>query len=169
MARRVKEVMITQEGRDKGKLFLLTEMSAADAEDWAARGLLALAHSGQDLGDLSNLGMQGIAILGIQALAKLKYDELKPLMDDMWKCVQIIPDPSGNRAMARALVDNDIEEIATRIQLRAEVINLHTGFSNPAGPSTTSPTNSRTDQAGSQITRISRPRSGSAYRTAKPR
>ena len=57
----------------------------------------------------------------------------EPLMDEMFRCIQIQPDPRKPEVV-RPLIDNgtegdDIEEVATRLRLRSEVINLHTGFS----------------------------------------
>lgn len=125
-----KLVTITKEGRDRGKVFLLTEMSAQAAEEWGYRAILALANEGVDVGDVQGMGMEGVAVLGWKALAKLKWSDLKPLLDDMWRCVQCQPSPG---VPARPLVDNDIFEPLTRVYLRAEVFVLHTDFSLPAG------------------------------------
>ena len=121
-------VTITAEGRDKGKRFKITEMSASRAEDWGIRAMLALAHSGVDIGDLDGTGMAGLAVLGVQALGKLDFYEAKPLLDEMFECVQFMPnEKDGN--VVRQLIDDDIEEVATRLKLRAEVFQLHMGFS----------------------------------------
>jgi len=121
-------VTIEAEGRDKGKCFLLTEMSAADAERWALRAFFALMNTGVQIpADIAESGMAGIASMGIQALGKLPYEAAEPLLEDMFACVQIIPDPS-KKNVARFLLDEDIEEVATRLQLRKEVFDLHTGF-----------------------------------------
>lgn len=127
MARKEIDITITDEGRDKGKVYHLTEMPASQAEEWAAKALLALAHSDVDIGETTD-GMAGIARLGLKALAKMKFEDLKPLMDEMFTCVMAIPDPNVPTRM-RKLVENDIEEVATRLRLRAELFTLHTGFS----------------------------------------
>src|ERR1700676_584117 len=60
--RKTKTVTITADGRDHGKTFLLTEMSARQAEAWADRAFLALAHSSLDLPPcFENSGIAGIA------------------------------------------------------------------------------------------------------------
>jgi len=127
MARRELDVTITDEGRDNGKVYHLTEMPASQAEEWAAKALLALAHSEVDIGEASGAGIAGIASLGLKALAKMPFADLKPLMDEMFTCVRAIPNPN-NPLQTRPLVENDIEEVATRIRLRAELFTLHTGF-----------------------------------------
>lgn len=128
MARKVATVTITSEGRDKGKVFQLTEMSATQGEKWAARALLALAHAKVDIPtNIEDAGMAGMAIVGLQALAGAAYSEVEPLMDEMMGCIAYIPEPG--KPFVRALEEDDIEEVSTRLQLKAEVFALHTGFS----------------------------------------
>lgn len=128
MARRVKEVSITDEGRDKGKTFIITEMPASQAEKWAARALLVVSRSGVELPEgVEGSGFAGVAVMGLRALFKVDFEELEPLMDEMMECVTWKP-PRPD-IPARALIEADIEEVATRLQLRKEVLELHTGFS----------------------------------------
>lgn len=129
MARRTAQVRITDDNRDGGKLFLLTEMSADQAEEWGMRALLALTAAGAEIpDDFEGAGMAGVAAMGVQALQGLKYEDVKPLWAEMMECVQIIPDPSRAQ-FARALVSDDIEEISTRLRLRKEIVELHVNFS----------------------------------------
>lgn len=124
--RRQKTVIVEAEGRDKGKTFLLTEMSAAAAEDWAARAFLMLAHSAIDFPvGIQHTGMAGIAEIA-HLLGGVQFPELKPLMDELLGCVQRVEDP--NRPFPRAVDSEDIEEVATRQFLRREVIDLHVNF-----------------------------------------
>jgi hypothetical protein len=119
---------VTDENRDKGKIFVLTEMSASQAESWAIRAGLALAKSGVELpAGFETMGMAGMAEIGIKALAGLHYELAEPLLAEMFACVQTQPDPQ-NPQVKRALVETDIEEVSTRLKLRAEVWKLHTGF-----------------------------------------
>ncbi|MDH2051161.1 hypothetical protein [Achromobacter marplatensis] len=126
MARKQATVSISAEGRDKGKVFVLTELPAYEAEDWAGRALFALMNAGVEIPDnIAEAGLAGVAALGIKALTKLPYDSAKPLLDSMMKCVQIQPSPS----VVRPLVDDDIEEVATLLTLRKEILGLHMDFS----------------------------------------
>jgi hypothetical protein len=128
--RKTQSVTITDEGRDKGKSFFLTELSPEATEWWALRAFLALAKSGVEVPDnLKSLGAQGLAVLGIQALAKMDPYLAKPLLDEMWTCVKRQPDPQKNPTFSRDLVPDDIEEVTTLLQLRAEIWSLHLGFS----------------------------------------
>jgi len=128
MARKEKTVTITAAGRDAGKVFHITEMSAVAAEAWGTRALLALARSGVDLPDnIAEMGLAGIAVVGVKALGGLNYEDAKPLLAEMLACVQAVPDPSRGM-VRRALIDDDTEEVATLLQLRQEVVNLHVDF-----------------------------------------
>lgn len=128
MARKTAMYPIQDEGRDKGKLFLITEMSAARAESWAMRVLLALMSGNAEMPDnFEELGMAGLAELGMKSLSGLKWEVAEPLLAEMLECVQVIPDPSKTHVQ-RSLIESDIEEVATRMKLRMEVFKLHTDF-----------------------------------------
>ena len=112
-------------GRDKGKTFVLTEMPASKAEKWAMRAFLAISKSGVEVPDgLENTGFSGIAKLGLTFISKLPYEVAEPLMDEMMECVTIEP----SAGITRELIEDDIEEVATRIKIRMEVFKLHAGF-----------------------------------------
>lgn len=132
--RKTADITITDEGRDKGKVFRLREMSAMQAEKWAARALLALAKSGVDIPDeISEMGMAGMVALGIKSLVGVSFRDAEPLLDEMLGCIKIVPDPARPQ-IERPLIDGDIEEVRTLVTLRKEVFTLHTGFSLPAAP-----------------------------------
>lgn len=132
MARKTAQFTVTDDGRDQGKVFLLTEMSTTRAEAWALQVLLALLSANVELPEgFEKLGMAALAQIGFKALGQLKWAVLEPLLAEMFECVQIIPDPKKTNVV-RALFDGDIEEIMTRVNLRLEVWNLHTGFSQAA-------------------------------------
>lgn len=129
MARRQTRVTITEEGRDKGKCFVIDEMPASRAEKWATQALLAVSRAGINLPDEAmGAGMAGVAVMGLTAIGNLAWHDLEPLMEEMWTCIRIAPDEKRPEVI-RALVEDDIEEVSTRLRLRAEVLELHTGFS----------------------------------------
>jgi hypothetical protein len=135
MARKIVNFSITSEGRDKGKLFLLTEMSASKGEAWATRVLLALMASNVNLPEnFTDLGMAALAELGIRALSGLKWVVAAPLLAEMFDCIEIIPDPKKTH-IHRGLIEEDVEEIQTRVLLRMEVWKLHMGFLRAVMPS----------------------------------
>lgn len=130
--RRTQTYKVTDEGRDKGKLFLITELPSSRGEDWAMRVLLALMNASVDVPDnVFELGMAGLAEVGLKKLSALPFDIAKPLLEELMSCVQIIPDPSKTHVV-RDLIESDIEEIKTRLKLKWEVLNLHVDFSQAA-------------------------------------
>lgn len=139
MARKTLQYTVTDEGRDKGKVFLLTEMASSAGERWATRCFLALAEHGIEIPDgLIESGMAGIAQYGFSLVGKLPFDTAMILMDEMFQCIAIMPNPA-NPNIVRGLVEDDIEEIATRIKLRVAVFKLHVPFQQAAAPSTSDP------------------------------
>lgn len=140
MARKVQTVTISAEGRDKGKVFLITEMPASRAEQWALRALLAIGRGGVQLPEgIEKMGFAGIVSYGINLITQLPYDEAEYLLAEMFTCVQIMPDPARPQ-IVRAVQDDDIEEVATRITLRKEIFGLHSDFLKAVGKSTTAST-----------------------------
>lgn len=129
--RKTAEVVVSEEGRDKGKIFVLTEMPASQAEKWAGRALLVAAQSGADIGNV-RAGMAGVAVLGISSILGAKFSDVEPLLDEMFRCVRI----KTTSGIVRDLIEDDIEEVETRVRLRQEVLTLHLGFSVAAALST---------------------------------
>ncbi|MGN6774997.1 hypothetical protein [Rhizobium sp.] len=142
MARKTKDVTITFPGRDYGKVFHLREMPPMQAEKWATRALAVVAKSGIDIGgidDIMKMGMAGIAMLGIASLVNCPFEDIEPLLDEMMWCICIKPDSKRPNYIREDLVEEDIEEIATRLYLRSEVFQLITGFSVTGGQSSETP------------------------------
>ena len=134
--RREIDVTIEAEGRDKGKIFHIREMSAEAAEEWATRILLALTRSGIDVpAEMLKGGMAEVAAVKkfvtdtiFNGVGSLDYEEIKPLLQQMMDCVEI-----REKAAIRSLTPDDIEDVATRLLLRSEVFKLHTDFSQIVG------------------------------------
>lgn len=125
-----KEVLYTVslEGRDKGKVFKLTEMPAAQAEKWGIRALMAMTRGGVEVPDaVMSEGIAGLARFGVGALLKADFRDVEPLLDEMMCCIQIVPDPAQQNVV-RSLVDSDIEEVPTIFVLRRALFALQTGF-----------------------------------------
>ncbi len=114
-------------GRDVGKTFRITEMPASQGEWWAVRFFFALGRTGFAIPpEVAALGLAGIAQLGltiVHMFGKIDPFDAKPLIDEMMACVQIVEDK-----MVRARVEEDIQEIPTRLKLVREVFEHHTGF-----------------------------------------
>jgi len=133
MARKTTLITIEDEGRDFGKAFLITEMSASKAEAWATRVLLALVASNVNLPPrYEELGTAGLAEMGLRAIGGLSWETAQPLLAEMLTCIQAIPTPARPE-IRRPLIEEDIEEVSTRLKLRVEVWKLHFDFFSQGG------------------------------------
>lgn len=141
MARKQEIVVIEDEGRDKGKTFVITEMSSDRGERWAIRALLALTNAGVTVDDHSmSAGMAGIAAVGLEALGRLSFEAAEPLLEEMFSCIKIKPSAKAPEREIMQGDDGDIEEIKTRLTLRMAVLKLHVNFSEAVeAPTTASP------------------------------
>lgn len=131
MSRNTKLITIEAEGRDKGKMFEITEMPARAAERWANRVLFALMNGGVEVPEnLQSMGLSALIAVGISALGKIPFEKAEPLFEEMLQCLDYIPDPAkhGIKRPYRNFVDSDIEEFTTYYFLRWEIIKLHTDF-----------------------------------------
>lgn len=128
MSRKSKTVIIERDGRDKGKQFELTEMSALATEKWAARFMFAVGKGVQIDDDIAQRGIAGVAELGLNVLSSINPADAMVLLDEMLACAQIVPDPKHPH-VSHPIGDDDIDEIMTLATLRAEIFELHTGFS----------------------------------------
>ena len=75
--------------------------------------------------------MEGIAIIGINTFLRgnILPGTLIPLLDELLDCVKIVRDQSKPHIAGDIISDDDIEEVATRMWLRGEVLTLHLNFS----------------------------------------
>lgn len=126
MARREITVTISAEGRDKGKVFTITEMAARPAHAWATEVIFAVMNAGVDVDGIQDGGVAALAAVGLKALGQVPYAVAQPLLDRLLDCVQFVPAPS-KPDVRRSLYDDDIEEAATFFRLQKEVVMLHIG------------------------------------------
>lgn len=133
--RKIKDVVITEDGRDKGKVYRLTEKDAMTAWKWGIRAMLALTKTGVEVPDeVMKMGVVGILAVGLYRLQFIAWGDMEPLIDEMMTCVKIMPTPSRPDVI-RELFPDDIEEVSTLTTLGKEVFELHTGFFPNANPS----------------------------------
>lgn len=139
--RKHKIVTIDNEGRDKGKSFLVIEKPSYEAELWGIRAMLALGRAGVEVPDeVMQAGAMGLLAIGMQAFQKMAFEDAQPLLAEMMPCISYVPDvtradPMTGKPYTRPLQhptdanDGDIEEVSTILKLRGEVLELHLGFS----------------------------------------
>jgi len=126
--RKTQTIKIENEGRDKGKVFVIEEMPARQVERWERRALACMAQTGVEVpDDVRNAGFGAIIAMGLKALLGLHGPEVEALHDELMACVKVQPDPT--REFTRAVIDEEIEEVKTILTLKDEVIKLHAGFS----------------------------------------
>lgn len=136
MARKTLVYTVTDDNRDKGKVFVITEMAPRVGHAWATRALFGIMNGGIDMpADWLDTGMAGLANAGFKALGNLRPEIGVPLMGELLTCVQVRPN-ADDPARLRADWENDVEEASTIFKLQFEVFKLHTGFSMPAAKST---------------------------------
>jgi hypothetical protein len=126
MARRTLSVTISDDNRDAGKTFVITEVSAVQAEEWGLRALMALGTAGIVVPkELADAGLVGAAIVGYQAFMGAKWEAVSPLWKEMLpQSVQYEPSPGTRMPWNEILV----EEVSTLLKLRQTILELHTGF-----------------------------------------
>jgi hypothetical protein len=140
----------TGENRDAvaGRIYLLTEMPASQAEIWAFRMLNLLAASGLTIPDeMLNAGLAGLAVTFsggdvskmFANFSGLAIPEFVSLMNEMFQCVQIQYGHAGAPPLYRRIVEEDIEEVSTRLKLRGELFKMHMGFLKGARSLTSAP------------------------------
>ena len=123
-------------GRDAGKLFRITEMSAVKAEKWCLRAFFMLLNAGVEVpDDVASGGFAGLMAMGLEAFTRVPYEAALPLWDELMECVKYIPTPKQPN-LTRPLIDEDVEEVQTLLKLRKTVFDLHIEFLKKENPST---------------------------------
>ena len=133
MTRETVRIEVTDEwglgNRDIGKVFLVTEMDAWDAEAWGERAFGVMVRAGLKVPENQQIigGMAALGVYGLSAFLSGPWPEVQPLLAEMMdKCVKI---SEAALPVGRPLTRDDIEEPITIVRLREEAFKLHTGFS----------------------------------------
>lgn len=141
MPRKTTRITIAEEGRDKGKAFVLTELPTDQAERWFIRALFAIAKSNADVTpEVIAGGAASFAAWGLPALLQADYRDVEPLLDEMWQCIQYQHAANIPLQDIAAGVNSQIEEVSTRFALRLAVMQLHLGFFIPEATPTSGQT-----------------------------
>lgn len=129
MSRKSKDIEITKEGRDFGRVFKITELPSWDAFIVASKLAHALTVTGINLPELAK-SPEGIAEAGLTMLLYVKPDVGIPLLEQLRDCVQAYPPKRKPGTQAMDLVQaNQPHEPATWFRLLTELYHLHLGFS----------------------------------------
>lgn len=138
MARKTETLTISDDGRDKGKTFVLTEMPAIQGDRWAAQALSLIIKAGQDLPTgAAEAGMAGLAAAPLTSLPVLQALQ-DPSLDAWWECVKYQHAPKHPLQTIFQGEACQIEEISTVSLLRMKVLEMHIGFFSQGSPSSSS-------------------------------
>ncbi|HFR9155110.1 hypothetical protein [Yersinia enterocolitica] len=129
MSRKQITYTVEDEGRDKGKEFIITEMSAWDAEELSEEIYRAMGHGEFNSlpADVVAMGVAGLATVGISVLAAAPASVSRPISDRILSTVEIVITNEG-KDINRAIKPIDFEEISTIRTLKDKVFELNFGF-----------------------------------------
>ncbi|EOW7155788.1 TPA: hypothetical protein ACPZQZ_002176 [Yersinia enterocolitica] len=129
MSRKQITYTVEDEGRDKGKEFIITEMSAWDAEELSEEIYRAMGHGEFNSlpADVVSMGVAGLATVGVSVLAAAPASVSRPISDRILSTVKIVITNEG-KDITRSLKPIDFEEISTIRTLKDKVFELNFGF-----------------------------------------
>lgn len=130
MSRKEIPFIVTEEGRDKGKEFIITEMSAWDADELAQDIFRAMGDCNYTgiPADVIAMGCAGLATIGLSVLSASSPDVSRTLRNRLMSTVQIVIKHDGNRQERKVDGVNDFEEVHTIRQVMDQVFKVNFDF-----------------------------------------
>lgn len=135
MARKEIPFIVETEGRDKGKEFLITEMSAWDADTLAQDIFRAMGDSNYSSipADVIAMGCAGLATVGLSVISASSPEVARQLRDRLMSTVDIIITSEGQRQQRKVNGALDFEEVSTIRTLLDKVFEINFNFLTIAG------------------------------------
>ena len=135
MARKEISFIVEADGRDKGKEFLITEMSAWDADTLAQDIFRAMGDSGfsEIPADVIAMGCAGLATVGLSVISASSPDVARQLRDRLMSTVAIVITHEGTRQQRKVKGELDFEEVSTIRTLLDKVFKVNFDFLTIAG------------------------------------
>lgn len=135
MARKEIPFIVEEEGRDKGKEFLITEMSAWDADSLAQDIFRAMGDSNYSSipADVIAMGCAGLATVGLSVISASSSEVARQLRDRLMSTVDIIITNDGQRQQRKVNGSLDFEEVSTIRSLLDKVFQVNFDFLTIAG------------------------------------
>lgn len=135
MARKEIPFVVEEEGRDKGKEFLITEMSAWDADTLAQDIFRAMGDSNfsEIPEDVIAMGCAGLATVGLSVISASSPDIARQLRDRLMSTVDIIITNDGKQQQRKVNGSLDFEEVSTIRTLLDKVFQVNFDFLTIAG------------------------------------
>lgn len=130
MARKEIIYIVDAEGRDKGKEFIITEMSAWDADSLAQDIFRAMGDSNYSgiPPDVIAMGCAGLATVGLSVISASSPEVARTLRDRLIDTVDIVISHDGNRNQRKVNGSIDFEEVATIRALLDKVFQVNFDF-----------------------------------------
>lgn len=130
MARKEIPFIVETEGRDKGKEFLITEMSAWDADTLAQDIFRAMGDA--DIKGISPdviaMGCAGLATIGMSVISASSPEVARQLRDRLIDTVEIIITHDGKQNKRKVNGSIDFEEVSTIRTLLDKVFQTNFDF-----------------------------------------
>ncbi|EOT1891473.1 TPA: hypothetical protein SCR51_004866 [Citrobacter freundii] len=135
MARKEIPFIVEEEGRDKGKEFLITEMSAWDADSLAQDIFRAMGDSNYSgiPPDVIAMGCAGLATVGLSVISASSPEVARQLRDRLVSTVDIVITNDGKRQQRKVNGALDFEEVSTIRSLLDKVFQVNFDFLTIAG------------------------------------
>lgn len=135
MARKEIPFIVETEGRDKGKEFLITEMSAWDADSLAQDIFRSMGDSNYSSipADVIAMGCAGLATVGLSVISASSPEVARQLRDRLMSTVDIIITNEGQRQQRKVNGSLDFEEVSTIRNLLDKVFQVNFDFLTIAG------------------------------------
>lgn len=135
MARKEIAFIVEEEGRDKGKEFIITEMSAWDADTLAQDIFRAMGDSefSEIPADVIAMGCAGLATIGMSVISASSPDVARQLRDRLMSTVDIVITNEGTRQQRKVKGELDFEEVSTIRKLLDKVFKVNFDFLTIAG------------------------------------
>lgn len=135
MARKEIPFIVEEEGRDKGKEFLITEMSAWDADSLAQDIFRAMGDSNYSSipADVIAMGCAGLATVGLSVISASSPEVARQLRDRLMSTVDIVITNDGKRQQRKVNGSLDFEEVSTIRSLLDKVFEINFNFLTIAG------------------------------------
>ncbi|MGK0705125.1 hypothetical protein ACSFCW_16835 [Yokenella regensburgei] len=129
MARKEIPFVVEDDNRDKGKEFIITEMSAWDADELAQDIFRAMGDSNFTgiPADVIQMGCAGLATVGLSVMSAAKPEVSIMMRDKLMTTVSIAITHEGKRNV-RLVKPIDFEEVSTIREVMGKVFELNFGF-----------------------------------------
>lgn len=130
MARKEIPFIVEEDGRDKGKEFLITEMSAWDADTLAQDIFRAMGDSNYSSipADVIAMGCAGLATVGLSVISASSPEVARQLRDRLMSTVDIVITNDGQRQQRKVNGSLDFEEVSTIRSLLDKVFQVNFEF-----------------------------------------